>query len=122
MMCPKSTCGFNNTEQAVFCASCGAPLPQTALGPEVRGLGSEKPKRYASDRNCFLATIVAFFPGAGQLYNGDYKKAAIFYLLWVVCLALEVPTGSLINIVGLGLYGWSIFDAYSVAKRQKALW
>jgi|HubBroStandDraft_6_1064221.scaffolds.fasta_scaffold106992_1 hypothetical protein len=93
--------------------------------------GLQSSKKYADGKNPFIATLISFlFPAAGQLYNGDFKKAGLLWLVYFVLLILAgafgsvtIGTGAILpGIVSLGVWGWAITDAYGVAKRQKPLW
>ncbi len=86
-----------------------------------------------------------FFPGLGQLYNGDYEKGVIVCLvslplfglaLWGITGFVTVAIPSLANkleqpmsvgqtilaLIGLfgygGMVAWSAWDAYTAARRQ----
>ncbi len=155
MIC--SHCQHSNRDGAHFCARCGEPLagvapaaapsaapaagaavaPARALPVQhepMRGYhpgGLASSKKYADGKNPFIATLVSFvFPAGGQIYNGDFKKAGLLWLVYFVLLVLAgafgsvtVGTGAILpGIVSLGVWGWAIMDAYGVAKRQKPLW
>jgi len=68
----------------------------------------------ASDKSPGTAALLsALWVGSGQLYNGQVGKGIVMFFgcvgLWFVLL------GWIINL-------WSIFDAYSVAKRKRHNW
>ncbi len=82
-------------------------------------------KNYARDKNPFIAMLVSFFfPAGGQLYNGDFKKMGAIWFAYIICLLISftgvgVPPAFVMSVI---IWAWAIFDAYSVAKREKALW
>lgn len=129
MTCP--ACNSENRSEAVFCVGCGAKLEhaQEIVYPETRGntaFSDTQPatKKYAQNKNTFVAVMLSFCPGLGQAYNNDWKK---MFALWLSIPVLIVAAGTGIGIpvaliVGVALYLWSIMDAYRVAKREKALW
>jgi NhaP-type Na+/H+ or K+/H+ antiporter len=112
--------------------SCGSALKHSqeeTVYPEIRSPqppGGLNPalKRYAQDKNAFLAVMLSFVPSFGQAYNNDWKK---MFALWGAIVVLILIAGSVIGalpafLIAVVLYGWSIIDAYRVAKREKALW
>lgn len=78
--------------------------------------------RYAQNKNPVVAVILSFFlTGLGQLYNGDFKK---FFLIWGICIVIviiAVATGGVASILIVGVWVWSMFDAYKVASRNSPL-
>ena len=129
MTCSDTNCGFQNRDGAAFCANCGRRLGD-ALGntgfvsmeaPPPPSLPGRKPGVYAIGKNHFVATMIAIFlPSFGQLYNGDTKKWMTFFVAFVIC---SVGSATIIlGLVGFCLWIFSIFDAFQVAKREKALW
>jgi signal peptidase I len=74
------------------------------------------------------AVLSLIIPGLGQLRNGQFGKAIVFYLLWYLLLLLFFWTGLyvtfggliLILIVYLGLMAYFIFDAFLVAFKTGA--
>ncbi len=81
--------------------------------------------KYAEGKNPFIATIVSFiFPAGGQLYNGDFKKAGILWVAYLICAFFFFTGVATIPavLVSLPIWAFAIFDAYRVAKREKAIW
>ena len=133
MICMK--CKNENREQATFCSHCGAPMetmppprpPSSGEYGEMRGStfqGHAVSKKYAVDRNPFVAAMIALIPSAGQIYNGDFKKALACWVAIVFLLAIDATFyGALLSVpVSIAFYIWSIVDAYKVAARQKERW
>lgn len=79
-------------------------------------------RRYAQGKNPVVAVILSFFlSGLGQLYNGDFKK---FFLIWGICIVIiliAVATGGVASFLILGIWVWSMFDAYKVASQKSPL-
>lgn len=59
------------------------------------------------------AILSAFFPGAGQLYNGQIGKGLTFFFLTVLLVSAFQP-------FMLVPYVWSIMDAYNTSRRINA--
>ena len=127
MFCAK--CGSPNNDGAAFCAKCGAALGTagagnpgaTASGPEtttMRGHASAATRTVAG-KNPTVALVLSIFLGAfgaGQFYNGDWKKGLA---MAVATLVLGVATGGL---VAFGIWIWSMVDAYQVASGKWSIW
>lgn len=69
-----------------------------------------------SAKNPGLAVLGSFFfPGLGQLINGEVGKGVGFFLFWVVSIFLIVV---FIGVITVPLvWVWSMVDAYSSARR-----
>jgi len=91
MFCPK--CGTSNDDSARFCAKCGTALavaaaPAATAGPGAAGGAATGSMRSAAPgssgqvvvgKNPTVALVLSIFLGflgAGQFYNGDWKKGA----------------------------------------------
>ena len=71
-----------------------------------------------NEKNPILAAILSFFiTGLGQLYNGDLKKAALFFGAQVlVALLLWRISWAIGYLVTLGIWVFAIYDAYKSAQ------
>lgn len=102
------------TEKTPVCPECGNPLPDgmTGLCPECRAWKeSALPPPH---KNVHAAVVLSFFfPGFGQVYNGQYKKGLLVLVATILGLYLFLVPG--IVILGAGVY-----DAYRTAQRQNA--
>ena len=129
MFCPK--CGTSNDDSARFCAKCGAALaaaaapaagPATGPAPGAGTMRSASPSssgQVVTGKNPTVALVISIFLGAfggGQFYNGDWKKGLA---MAVASLLLGIPTGGL---VWLGVWIWSMIDAYQVATGKWKAW
>ena len=127
MFCPK--CGTSNDDSARFCAKCGAALALAAApaaGPgSGAGTGSMRSASPAgggqvvTGKNPTVAMVLSIcfgWLGAGQFYNGDWKKGAA---IAAASILLGVPTSGLVTI---GVWIWSAIDAYQVASGHWKAW
>lgn len=126
-----SKCAAESSSGSKFCMKCGAPLlvepaPQANFAGQgtMRGLGaaSGSPQRRASagGTSKWIALLCSFFfPGLGQLYNGDTKKGFTFLGAGVVGLVSFAAFGGLITLVA---WIWSMIDGYRVAKGTGKRW
>jgi len=84
------------SSNAEICPNCGVRLkPNSEKSPGIAALCS------------FL------FPGLGQVYNGSFGRGALILLGTLIGLCL-------FTIPGLIVYVYSIYDAYTTAKRMNA--
>jgi TM2 domain-containing membrane protein YozV len=125
MFCPK--CGTSNDDSARFCAKCGTALAVAstpAAGPSV-GTGSMRSAsppaggQVVTGKNPTVALVISVFLGAfggGQFYNGDWKKGLA---MAAGSILLGIPSGGLVS---LGIWIWSMIDAYQVASGHWKAW
>jgi TM2 domain-containing membrane protein YozV len=68
--------------------------------------------------------LSGFFPGAGQLYNGEAPKALIFFLIFAGCISM-MPHGPMpfLPLVFAAFYVYQIIEAVQTASaiNRKAL-
>ena len=127
MFCSK--CGSPNNDNAAFCAKCGASLAAAAAGPAAPPAvdpgtmrshhAASTPSRTVTGKNPTVALVLSIFLGAfgaGQFYNGDWKKGLV---MLGATLILGVPTGFLVS---FGIWIWSMVDAYQVASGKWPIW
>jgi TM2 domain-containing membrane protein YozV len=122
MFCSK--CGSPNDDGARFCAKCGNPTmagagPATPADSGAMRGASAPASRKAVDKNPTVALVLSIFLGglgAGQFYNGDWKKGLTMAAISVL---LSVLTGGLSS---LGVWIWSMIDSYKVAKGEWSMW
>ena len=70
-------------------------------------------------KNPTVALVISIFLGAfggGQFYNGDWKKGLAMAAATVL---LAIPSGGLVS---LGVWIWSMIDAYQVAGGKWKAW
>lgn len=128
MFCPK--CGTSNDDSARFCAKCGTALAvaETPVAGSGAGAAATGTMRGASPRsggqvvtgkNPTVALVLSIFLGVfggGQFYNGDWKKGAA---MAAGSILLGIPSGGLVT---LGVWIWSMIDAYQVASGKWKAW
>lgn len=70
-------------------------------------------------RNPETATILSvFLPGAGQLYNGEARKALTYLsIAFILFLGVSLMKG-LGVLLWLSFWAYNVFDAYSTAQRR----
>jgi TM2 domain-containing membrane protein YozV len=97
--CPH--CGAEITHQeAEICPNCGV---RVKVAPQIKG---EKSQGIA-------ALLSFFFPGLGQVFDGNLTRGVIFLIgTFVGTLFFFVP--------GLIVWIYQIYDAYSIAKKMNA--
>ena len=64
------------------------------------------------------ATILGFIPGVGAMYNGQYIKAIVHVLVFVVLISISEHYG----IFGIFVAAWvlyQVFDAHQTAKARR---
>jgi len=126
MFCPN--CGAQNADTAKFCEKCGTGLAAAAPAPapphpdtRMRGVepGPTHSGQVVADKNPAVALVLSLvLPGLaiGQFYNGDIKKGAVM-------LAVAVIGGMISGgLVTLGIWIWSMIDAYQVASGKGKRW
>jgi hypothetical protein len=81
-------------------------------------------KKYAQGKSTFVATFASFiFPAGGQLYNEDFKKAGALWLVYAALLVIALSgIGAPVLFLSFPVWGFAIFDAYGVARRDRPVW
>lgn len=98
----------------------GAPAypvhPSQQTMPTQRGMYHQAPYAQQAGGNPPLAAVMSvFIPGLGQLYNGEGKKAAVFFAAAIVGL-LAFGLGWLAMMI------WGAIDAWQVASGTGKRW
>ena len=122
--CPSCGSPLQN-ENANHCPNCGAaiqarpapvqpvtpqpvPVQPAPVQPVVQQVQAELPK------NTIIAALLSFFfPGLGQVYNGDLKRGAMFLVGTFVGLLLVI-------LPGLIVWVYQLYDAYSTSNKMNA--
>ena len=130
--CGKPLCTecVRSVSGTIFCEQClaaragvgpaagGMPpgaMPPGAMPPGVIPPGVIPPPPGA---NPALATLLGFIPGVGAMYNGQYIKAIVHVLVFVVLVAIAGSHG----IFGIFIGAWvlyQVFDANQTAKARR---
>jgi hypothetical protein len=111
--------------QHVFCGRCGAVLATAGARCPGCGATASAANPYARRKSPWVAATLAIVPGAGHMYLGEWRKGAFFLMsaggleflgvdldLTVIGDLLGIPMG----VGGLGIWAFSIWDAYRIAR------
>jgi TIR domain-containing protein/zinc ribbon protein len=142
MLCSK--CRYQNSDSAAYCVHCGAAL-------QGCGQSSQIPPRYPSPAPSFqpsaipqytqyprqelrgnppakspvvavLLSFIPFFPAVGQIYNREFKKAGVIWLVYIFLWGIGDNGGeagaAFAILCMFGGWIWMATDAYMVAKRN----
>jgi TM2 domain-containing membrane protein YozV len=75
---------------------------------------------YAVGKSPLAAVLLSFLiPGVGQFYCGEVKKGAIMLGIYLVSWLTTLIVIGFVGVIGVWI--WSMFDAYSIAKGTTAL-
>ncbi|HEX4066694.1 MAG TPA: B-box zinc finger protein [Acidobacteriaceae bacterium] len=123
--CGKALCGqcTRTIQGSVYCEPC---LVARAAAPGVAGAaGSYAAGGYAPGfppptgaPNPGTAAVLGFIPGVGAMYNGQYIKALVHVLVFVVLVGISGHVG----LFGILLAAWvlyQVFDAHQTAKARR---
>lgn len=73
--------------------------------------------------NPALATVLGFIPGVGAMYNGQYVKAIVHVLVFVVLVGMAANAHGVVGIAsGIFIPAWifyQVFDAYHTARARR---
>lgn len=129
MFCSK--CGTENPDGARFCASCGvalavaAPVQAPPPPPPMRGaeaaaatpMSPGSPTTGPTGKTPWVAAVLScVITGAGQLYNNDWKKGVAMFAGAVLGLMFTA------GVATIGVWIWSMIDAYQVASGKGKVW
>ena len=115
-----------------YCQDCGKPL----TGETVRNVGNSlfcepclttrvgsQPTSYGSaplpgEPSPALAALLGFIPGVGAMYNGQYAKGIVHFVVFVILVSLANDVN---NIFGLFVMGWVMqFVGHAFEGRKPA--
>ena len=123
--CPHCGIGVVNdgtlSGQMTTCPSCSGvfQMPYLQAAPAASFVQEPEYHRdfypHSPPKNSGIAAVLSFFwPGLGQIYNGEIGKGILLFLLTIVFAVLSFL---LIGIpLLLVLWVWSMYDAYNVAE------
>jgi hypothetical protein len=110
-----------------ICGHCGAVLQHPSAPCQACGARPYYPSLVQPRKSPALAAMLAVVPGLGHLYLGDYRKgvgfmgatgALEFFGFDLDLTAIGAVVGVPMELGGVGLWLYSIFDAYHTAKRR----
>lgn len=113
-----------------YCTRCGRPSDETAgctycdskRTPKEESFTQKLEREmngYLSKKDPFIAAILSFFfPGLGQLYNGEFKKALVFQTASLVTAFLSVFF-FLFAIIPLAIMIAAVYDGYTEADKMR---
>jgi TM2 domain-containing membrane protein YozV len=115
--CGKALCAdcVRPVASSVYCEQCLAE--RLGHGPAAGVPGGPVPV-VPSAANPGLAALLGFIPGVGAMYNGQYVKAIVHVLVFVVLVGLA----NHYNIFGFFIAAWifyQVFEAYHTAKARR---
>lgn len=125
--CGKALCEAckREVQGTVFCEPCLAARIQPGTGSAGYGAGggfaaSGGPVRAPEDARPGLALFLAWIPGVGAFYNGQYLKGFVHVivlsaLIWMADHGLGAFAGLLIG----AWFFYMLFDAYTTAKARR---
>jgi len=116
----------------IYCEPCLAAklgVPGAASGSYTTSVGDSGQFQYTATGplppgglepgpNPGLATLLGFIPGVGAMYNGQFVKALVHVLVFVVLIGITDEHG----IFGLFIAAWvfyQVFDANQTAKARR---
>ena len=111
--CLAAKLGVPGAAPGSYTTSAGDPsqFSYTAGGPIPAGAPTSIP-------NPALATLLGFIPGVGAMYNGQFIKALVHVLVFVVLVGISGDHG----IFGLFIGAWvlyQVFDANQTARARR---
>ena len=122
--CGKGLCAqcTRDVQGNIFCEPCLAARVTGAVPPGAGAPAPGMPGPYgppsAGIPNPGTATILGFIPGVGAMYNGQYIKAIVHVLVFVVLISITEHYG----IFGIFVGAWvlyQVFDAHQTAKARR---
>lgn len=118
--CGKALCAecVRPVSSSVYCEQCLAE--RLGHGPFVAGVpGNVMP----AAPNPSLAALLGFIPGVGAMYNGQYVKAIVHVLVFVVLVVVAGNAHGMVDVAfGLFIPAWifyQVFEAYHTARARR---
>jgi hypothetical protein len=111
----------------VICGRCGSVLDHPAAPCRACGARPSWPAAARPRKSPLAAAALAIVPGLGHVYLGEWRRAIgfmgaagvlEFFGFDLDLTAIGAVLGVPMEVGGVGLWLYSIFDAYQSAKRQ----
>jgi TM2 domain-containing membrane protein YozV len=108
--CGKGMCGAcaRTVGDSVFCEPCLAARIPSSTGVPPLSMGPSPG----------LATLLGFIPGVGAMYNGQYVKALVHVIVFVVLVGLSGHFWFFGLLVAFWVL-YQVFDAHQTAKARR---
>ena len=118
--CGKALCTqcTRTVQGSVYCEPCLAARVTAVPGAPAAPGAYPPPPPPAGIPNPGTATILGFIPGVGAMYNGQYIKAIVHVLVFVVLISITEHYG----VFGIFVGAWvlyQVFDAHQTAKARR---
>ncbi len=113
--CGKPLCMecVRNDQGSIFCQECLAARVPGSPRPYPPGVAPP------AGANPGLATLLGFIPGVGAMYNGQYIKAIVHVLVFVVLVSLSSHGNGIFGILVAFWIVYQVFDAHQTAKARR---
>ncbi len=116
--CGKALCTecVRPVSNSVYCEQCLAQ--RLGKAPAMAGVAGSAVPLVPGAPNPALATVLGFIPGVGAMYNGQYVKAIVHVLVFVVLVGMANAHG----VFGILIAAWviyQVFDAYHTARARR---
>jgi TM2 domain-containing membrane protein YozV len=105
----------------IYCEQCLAA--RLSGVPTMAGVPGGVLPPGAGAPNPGLATLLGFIPGVGAMYNGQYVKAIVHVLVFVVLVGIAGNANGPVDVAaGILIPAWilyQVFDAYHTARARR---
>ena len=114
--CGKALCTecVRPVSSSVYCEQCLAE--RLGQGPVVAGVMGNAVPVMPSAPNPVLAGVLGLIPGVGAMYNGQYVKAIVHVLVFVVLVGFTNHYG----IFGIFIAAWVIYQSFEAFHTARA--
>lgn len=123
--CGKALCSqcVRSVAGVVLCEPCLAARLGVSSGanpgavyPGVGPVPASNP--YSGDAKPGVAGLLGFIPGVGAMYNGQFVKALVHVLVFVILIGVTNGNGIFGIFIGAWVF-YQVFDAYQTAKARR---
>ncbi len=106
-----------STVSAPGSAPGSAPVSATGSAPgSAPGTPFPAPPYRRSSPSPFLAGLLGFIPGVGAMYNGQFVKALIHVVIFVVLISISQQ----IDVLGILVFAWIMYQVFDAAQTAAA--
>lgn len=102
---PVPTGGSGKGADEVFCSSCGEPIKKQAeICPHCGVRQETASSTGSSEKNPGIAAVASFFfPGLGDIYNGEFGRGAVIFVGWFVGFVIWSILITVVGAITLGI-------------------